>query len=155
MTVLPVAIVSIGAAVLACLMFFITADVVLRYVFAKPIAGSFELVELSMMLIVFLGIAYTYVKKGHISIDLVVSVFPPRARIIADAAICFIGFAVTALMTRQIFLLAMNDMAKGQVTSTLGIPIYPARFVAALGMAVFCLALLIDFLGYLVRGAKK
>ena len=146
---------SVGGATLACLMFVITADVILRYIFARPIAGSFELVEISMILIIFLGLANTYVNKGHIGVDLVVSSFPRKARLANDIITCFIGFAVTALMARQIFLVAVNDLAAGQVTSTLGIPIYPARFMAGLGMAVFSFVYLMDFAGYLIRGTKK
>jgi TRAP-type C4-dicarboxylate transport system permease small subunit len=146
---------SIGALTLACLMFLIATDVILRYIFSRPIAGSFELVEIAMMLIVFLGLSNTYVNKGHISVDLIVSGFSKKARSISDAINAFIGFAVTALMTRQMFLLAIENWNRGQVTSTLGIPLHPARFLAAFGMAMFSLVFLYDVVGYFIKGVKR
>jgi TRAP-type C4-dicarboxylate transport system permease small subunit len=54
---------SVGRVILALMMLLITVDVVLRYFLNRPIKGSYELVEFMLVLLVYLGLAYTSYPK--------------------------------------------------------------------------------------------
>ena len=63
---------KIGLAILLLMMFLTVGDVLGRYFFAMPIPGTFEVTNFMLALIVFLTLGYTLVRKGHISIDLII-----------------------------------------------------------------------------------
>ena len=76
---------KVGLAILLLMMFLTVGDVVGRYFFNRPISGTFELTNFMLALVVFFAIGYTQVRRGHISIDVVVSRFSPRAQAIIDS----------------------------------------------------------------------
>ncbi len=63
---------SVGAAALAAMMLLTTVDVVLRYIFSTPITGSLEITEFLLLITVASGIAYTGIKKAHVTVDVAV-----------------------------------------------------------------------------------
>ena len=64
---------SIGRAILALMVLLITADVIMRYFLDSPIKGSYELIQIMLAMIVFLGLAFMQTQKGHVSITLLTS----------------------------------------------------------------------------------
>ena len=55
------------------LMLITTGDVIGRGFFNKPIAGTFELSEYMLAIIILLGAAYTQQVKGHVAVDFLTS----------------------------------------------------------------------------------
>jgi TRAP-type C4-dicarboxylate transport system permease small subunit len=60
------------------------ADVLLRYFFDKPIKGVYSITEVMLIMVVFLGLAYTQSEKGHVSIDVITSRLSSRTRLVWD-----------------------------------------------------------------------
>lgn len=88
-----------GAAVVAIfVMLFVGAEVTLRYAFDSPIPGHLELSELLMPIIVFLGLSYTQATHGHVGMDLVLDMLPPRPRRRAYMATLLISIFVCAVL---------------------------------------------------------
>lgn len=56
----------IGQSILALMALLITLDVILRYFFSRPIKGSYELIEFMMVMLVFLGLAYTQTDRKSV-----------------------------------------------------------------------------------------
>ena len=146
---------SVGAIVLAMMMFLIAGDVTLRYCFRSPITGSVELVELMMVVVVFLAIAYTASQKGHVAIELVVSHFPQRAQAIIDIFTCFLSLGLIALIIWRSVVRANSVLLANHVSAVLSIPIYPFVFIIALGCALLAIVLLANLLDALARAVKK
>lgn len=136
---------SVGLGVLAVMMFLTAFDVILRYVFNKPIMGSFELTEYMMAIVVAFSLAYCYVVKGHVTVDLVVGRFSQRIQAIIDSVTGFIGFGMFCLITWQSGLQTIIQRGSGLTSAVLLIPAFPFVAVVALGSAVLALAVLASF----------
>jgi TRAP-type C4-dicarboxylate transport system permease small subunit len=68
-----------AAAVFLCAMMMVTvADVVLRSLVKYPIFGTFDLVELFLVTLIFLGLPETFRREEHVVVDLVDHLAPQR-----------------------------------------------------------------------------
>jgi TRAP-type C4-dicarboxylate transport system permease small subunit len=92
---------------LLAMMLLTTTDVFLRHFFDNPILGSIELVELLMVSVAGLSLAWCTLKSGHIRVDILISMFSKKTNRILDivnfvftAGIC--GFMVPSLIWRYI-----------------------------------------------------
>lgn len=126
--------------------FFIAADVVLRYLFNKPILGGSEVVGLLMVIAVSTGLVYTGSKDGHISITLVFVRLSKRIQTIIVPCIYFLSLCLFGLMSWRSVVQGLKWQAENPVTQTLSIPYFPFSYLIAFACAVFCLVLLIKFL---------
>ena len=60
---------------LLAMMLLTTTDVFFRFFFDSPILGSIELVEILMVTVAGLSLAWCTLKSGHIRVDLLISMF--------------------------------------------------------------------------------
>lgn len=146
--------VTVAAASLVVMMMLTVADTILRYVFNQPILGAFELTEFMIILLVFFGLAYTQQTKGHVSIDLVADRLPRTAQGIMGLITSLLATGFISLMVWRQIVYAERLSNMNQVSRELGLPISPFVVCAAVGTAVFCLALLVDVV-YSARAVKK
>ena len=145
----------VAAAVLAVMMFLTFTDVSMRYVFSRPILGSYDITECMMAIVIGFGIVYCAVLKGHISIELVVSRFPQRTQAIIDSITCLIGLGLFSIITWQCALLAGEHFESGLGTYVLVIPVFPFVGVVALGSAIFTLVLLTHLVEFLSKAVRQ
>ncbi|MFC1533037.1 TRAP transporter small permease [Thermodesulfobacteriota bacterium] len=141
----------IGTTVLLLMMVLVVIDVSLRYVLNRPIPGIPELIEFAMICVGFLGIAWCAVRKGHVSVDLVVNHFSKKVQAGFDILAHLIGLVVFSLLSWQGFLQADQMRRIANASRTLHVPTYPFYFVLAIGCSVLCLVLLVD----LIQSFKK
>jgi len=147
----------VGVAVLALMMFLTTADVILRYIFHKPIDGSLELTEFMMVVLVAFTLAYTAVNKGHITVDVVTERFRPRVRAVFNSINSLISLGVFVLIAWRSIAYAEMMRAGHDVSSSLAIPIYPFVYLVAVGSIIICLVFIYNFfeqLSKVVAGAR-
>ena len=92
---------------LVAMMLMTTADVILRYLFDRPILGSMEMTELLMVTIAGLSLAWCTLKSGHIRVDIITSMFSKKTNrridivnYVITAALC--AFIAPALIGRYI-----------------------------------------------------
>lgn len=141
----------LGQAILVVMMLFTAADVLLRYVFNKPITGGIELTEFMMAIVVAIALAYTAVRKGHIATDFVILKLPPRTGAVINSVTCLASIGVFALITWWSLIYAGNLRASEAVSSNWYIPVYPFVYIFALGSAVICLILILNLVQYLAQ----
>ena len=146
---------SVGIGVLAVLMFLTAGDVTLRYVFNRPITGTFDITQFMMAILVSFGLAYCAVKKGHVRVDLVVSHFSKRAQTIIDAITGLFGLGLFSLITWQAAVNMKELWGSGLTSSVLLTPVFPFAGLVALGSACLTLVLLSDFLNFLSEAVKR
>ena len=141
----------IGVGFLAVMMFMTGVDVVMRYIFNRPISGAYELTELMMVILVFFGLAYTQMEKEHVAVDLVYTRFAPKMKTIANCVSYFLCMGLFVIMTWQSIKQAQSKWNSGLVTGTLGIPLWPFYLITAMGCLVMCFV----FIGDLFKSARK
>ena len=146
---------SVGISVLGLMMLLTAADVTLRYVFDRPIMGSFDLSEYMMAIVVAFGLAYCAVMKGHVKVELVVSRLPQRAQAIIDTITGLLGLGLFSLITWQCFMHMKLLFASGLTSTVLLIPVFPFVAMVGLGSALLTLVLLTDFLDFLSQAVKR
>lgn len=139
-----------GCFVLAVMMFFTAADVMGRYFFNRPILGSFEIQAFLMAIVVGFSLAICGVNKGHISVDIVLSLLPKRVRAVMDLISDLVSISFMVFVTWQTFHYMVILYQTHNVASTIPIPSWPFALASALGMTVFSLVLLRDccYIGY-------
>lgn len=121
------------------------ANIVFR-LFWVPINGTYELMGFSGALLTAFALAYTQVKKGHIAVDVLVNVFPPKMRWVLAAinnGMCFVFFILAGW---QLAIKANTLRTTGELTETLRIIYYPFIYAVSLGCGVLALILLTDLL---------
>jgi len=131
-----------SGAVMILLVLVTVTDVVMRYVFNKPLASAWEFTEFSMALIVFLGIAYCGWTGGHIAVDVFSRWLDRPSLRYLPAILSFIGAALFALIAYRATLETITTF--DQVSNMLRWPFYPFRFTVAACSAIFALVLLIQ-----------
>ncbi|HEY7085835.1 MAG TPA: TRAP transporter small permease subunit [Hyphomicrobiaceae bacterium] len=87
-----------SAAVVLFVMFFVGAEVLMRYAFNSPIPGHLELSELMGPIIVFLGLSYTQATHGHVGMDLVLDMLSPQPRRLALMGTLFISIFICSVL---------------------------------------------------------
>ena len=138
--VLWIAELALGLAALA-----VIVNVLGRYVFRMPLRGSVEIVQLLLVVIVYFSLAYTEVRKGHVTMNEVVDHFPRRIRGILMSVMYFASAAFMFLMGWRSWDLAVEHTQPiFRVTDVLHLPIAPVVFVMAIGMVMFGLELLLN-----------
>lgn len=127
---------------LALMMFLTFSDVLLRYLFNKPILGSAELIEFLMAIVVPFSIAYCAHERSHISVELIVERFSLKTRKVLDCVINLLMLCLFMIASWQ-SLLYLIDEAHSRLTSqVLYIPVYPFIGTVAFAFLVFSLILL-------------
>lgn len=141
----------ISAVVLGLMMCLTAVDVVLRYCFNKPLGWSYEITEVLLVFIVFSGLLYVQVNKGHVRVDILVSRLPAKSKSIVEAIVTIISFVLVSLMAWQTFMAAQVQMESKLTTGILRMPIFPFVVVAACGIVMLCLGFLKDIIDLLTK----
>jgi len=149
----PVSQVAIRMAlgVLAVMMFLTVLDVCLRYLFNRPLPGTYEITEFMMVVTVFFAVAYTQIQKGHVRVELLVSRLPPKAQAVIDSSVSFLSLGLLSLITWQSFIMAKAQMANELTSTILRVPVFPFVLVVVFGCGLLSLVLLENFLSSLTR----
>jgi TRAP-type C4-dicarboxylate transport system permease small subunit len=119
------------------------ADVFSRHVFGKAIAGVFELSEVLMVVLVFLGLGFAQEEKSHIRAELLLSHLSARARRGFDLFAQVLSFLFWGVLLTQCTLKAIESFTTGEYKEGLmKFPMWPARWAIAAGLLLICLQLL-------------
>ena len=133
-----------GGVVLLGLMGLVAFDVVMRYVLRIPFLGAYEMTELAMALIVFLGLPYCAATQGHVAVDVLAPVLDRPALRWLNALLPLAAAALTAVMAYQSVLYAYESRSRGEATNMLRIDLFPFQLVAAASLALFSAVLLVQ-----------
>lgn len=142
----------IASVFLGFAMMLMVGEITGRYVFSKPIPGSYEMVSMAMGVLTTIGFAFALEKNLHIRVTLVEGRLSPRGRQLMQLYINLVGFLVMGVLVWQ-FLLAANDSLSvlEHTPGRLKIPQYPIKFMLAFAALLFGVGYLIHF----IEGLRK
>ena len=121
----------LAAVIMAILALLTFADVGARYLFNRPFNFSVEITELSMGLIVYLGIGLTTHENGHVRVDMVTLRLGERVRAMVEALTSLIALGFLAVMIWRLWLRALVLYEKHDVSQVLHLPFWPVAFAMA------------------------
>ena len=84
---------------LCCCVVLVNANVLMRYFFHAPITWSEEIVTSLFVWTVFIGSAYAHRKHSHLGVDVLVNLFPPKAREILQDVMSIVELIVLIMLT--------------------------------------------------------
>jgi TRAP-type C4-dicarboxylate transport system permease small subunit len=134
-----------ASAAVALMIVSTTLDTTLRYTFNFPLAGVFELNEVLLVMVIFLGISWTQMERGHTRVVLLMRRLPIRRAIKMDIIcwiLCILFLGIMGFQSGREALRAyqINEFRWGAVQ----MPIWWAKALVPLGCWLTCLQLLID-----------
>lgn len=136
----------IGTAALLILGIVIFAAVVARQ-FRISIVGAEETAQLLLVFMVFLAMTVTQSQGGHVRMEALVTLLPPRARKITDVGSLLICLGMSLLILYGTTLDAWAAYRDGEYQyGTVQFPLWPAKAAISAGMLVFCTHLLLELL---------
>lgn len=136
---------------------FITAiwifgDVLGRFIFNQPIPGTTELVKTAILAIVFLGVAYTLKKDGHIRATVLVRYLSPKVRAWFEIFGCLIGILIFILLAVYGWEAAIKAWRVKEFEGVqLRVPTYPSRFIMVLGSVLMSIQYTINLVQNIIQ----
>ena len=134
----------LSAVVLFLLMFYVTAEVVMRYLFNHPLAGHLEATQLFIAPAVFLALSWVQARRGHVGMDLLHERLPPRARAAVDCLTLSVALAAFAVIGWFSWESARLAWEMGDVTPTAYLQTWWSKLSVPVGIALLCVRLLIQ-----------
>lgn len=121
-------------------------DVVRRLVTGRSIPGSFELVESLVTCIVFLGLAQAERAGANVRVTLVTDNVPQKAAVVLRSVGGIVMVAITAWFAYATWIAGLDSFRTGEFSDGIvHFPLWPARFVVALGFTALLLVVLANF----------
>lgn len=126
-------------ALVACILLFammiiVFIDVLGRYLFLAPLPAAYELVSLIMPATIFCALPLTMLREGHVTVDLLDALIPPRLETLQRVVVNLISTGALALVAWRLWVRSIDQAEYGEITDALFLPLWP--FSA--GMSVLC-----------------
>ena len=121
-----------ASAILFAMMLLTVVDVVLRYVFNRPIASAFELTELMLVVLIFAGLPLVSLANEHAVMDFIDRLFGARGQRRFEALVHALSAAFMFLLTWLVWLKADKVWAYRDATDVLRVVYGPFVYFMAI-----------------------
>ena len=119
-------------------------DILGRWLFNSPVAGTVETIPLLLVIVVYLGFAHAQHLGDHIAVDLVHSRLGARSQHVLSIFSHVFSLVVLGLVTWQLWKYAGVQQRGGYATAVIEWPIHWFVRIATLGSALLWLATLAE-----------
>ncbi|WP_407495678.1 TRAP transporter small permease [Pseudooceanicola sp. MF1-13] len=133
----------IGSICLIGIVTIVTGGVVMRYVFAAPILGTNEIVQLTAVALVMSALPYCTIRNEHVAVDVFDAYLGNIGRLIGDIISRGLSGFIFAILSHRAALKALDAWEWGDATNMLQMPIWPfyAMISVGAGLCVIVFAL--------------
>jgi TRAP-type C4-dicarboxylate transport system permease small subunit len=114
-----------ASAILFCMMTLTFVDVVLRYVFNRPLRGGFEVTELLLLVLIFAGLPLVTHANEHVTMDLIDRWLSARVRSLWSRVMEAVSAALMFVLTWFMWIKATRIAGYGDTTDVLRIAVGP------------------------------
>lgn len=132
-----------------------TVDVVGRYLFNKPILGTFEIFEILLPAIVLLGLGATQQNNAHVKLELLVSRLSFRKRTVLNLVTNGLALSISVLILWRGWVLATVYQRIGRTIPTIEVPMFLPQLLVPLGAFMLILVLIFQMLQSIVQLSKR
>lgn len=131
----------VAATALVVMVLAIVVDVAMANLFNQPISGVFDLVETTLVILVFMGFPVTFLRNGHIAVDVIDHFVSPAvvARLKWLAAVVSMLFLL--FFAWQMASPALDAFKFGERKQELGLPLWVLWVPMILGFVLSAVAL--------------
>jgi C4-dicarboxylate transporter, DctQ subunit len=124
------------------MMLLTCCDVFLRYLFNRPIVGSYDLVALLGSVVIAFSIPQTTLNRGHVIMEALTAKLSPGAQKIFAVITGCIGIVTFVIFAWNLFVYGNILLSSGEVFPTLRLPIFYPAYAIACCCVLECLVLL-------------
>jgi TRAP-type C4-dicarboxylate transport system permease small subunit len=138
---------NIIAGIAVTFMMLLTVTDVLLRAGGHPIIGTFEVVALSLALVIGFAIPQVSLDRGHVAMDFLLEKLTKRGKDVMNTFTRVLGLIFFAFIGFNLFNVAARFHASGEVSPTIKLPFYPVAY----GVGVCCLLECFVFIFDIVR----
>ena len=143
-----------AAGFLAVVTLLVFVSVFLRYFFAWSIPDSYDFTRLLLGILIFWGMAVASYRGDHISVDLLWSVVPSRAKRMMDVFSALVTLVAMAVFAWMFTIKVLSTRADNVGTFDLRQPVWIYYFIAWIGLASSVLLLAVRTVRLIFRPEK-
>jgi TRAP-type C4-dicarboxylate transport system permease small subunit len=136
----------IGGAALTFMMFLTVADVLMR-AGGHPILGTYEIVGLSLALVIGFGIPKVSMDRGHVFMEFLVERMPSRWRAVMNTFTRILCIILFIIIGYNLFSVGNEFHTSGEVSPTLKLPFFPVAY----GVGVCCFIEVLVFVNDIIK----
>ena len=137
------------------LVFFISADVILRYFFNMPIPGTHEISRLTLAWICFLGVFYGFTVDAHVRVTLITSRFPKK-RPLFEVIACAFGLLIFGFLSYDSIFYFWDSWINREVyPAQIPVPHWLAKLATPVGAIFIFLTLFTSMISHLANLSSK
>jgi len=133
----------IGGAALTFMMFLTVADVILR-AGGRPILGVYELVALSLAIVIGFTIPKVSLDRGHVYMEILLDKLSKRNKAIMNTLTRILCTFLFVIIGYNLFLIGHEFHTSGEVSSTLKLPFFPIAYFVGVCCFIECFVFLFD-----------
>lgn len=145
LTVVTTVLDKIGGTALTLMMLLTVTDVLLR-AFGHPIIGTYEIVGLSMALVIGLTIPKVSLDRGNIQVEVLLDRLPKGRRAVLNTCTRLLAILLFLLVGYNLITVGNEIHMSGEVSPTLRIPAYPLAYAVAIACFIECCVFLLQII---------
>lgn len=133
----------IAGTALTFMMFLTVADVLMR-AGGRPILGAYELVSLSLAVVIGFSIPQVSLDRGHVYMEFILEMLSERHRALLNTftrVLCIILFVIIGY---NLFLIGSEFRTSGEISSTLKLPFFPIAYCVGICCFIECLVFMLE-----------
>lgn len=128
-----------------------TCDVMGRYLFNKPILGTFEIFEILLPAIVLLGLGYTQGNKAHVRVEILLSRLSFRKQTVLNFVTNALALFISVLILWRGWVLTTVYWRMGRTIPTIDVPMFLPQLLVPLGALMLILVLIVQMIQYILQ----
>lgn len=90
---------AVTGTIIVLVMVAVCVNVIMRYVFNRPITGVEEITEYLLLYVTFIGTAWLLREGGHVRVDILLNRVKPRTRVFLGVVSSLIGVLICGVLT--------------------------------------------------------
>lgn len=137
-------ILNIIAGIALTFMMFLTVSDILMRSGGHPILGTYEIVSLSLAIVIGFSIPQVSLERGHVYMEIVLNRLSRNSRNVLNTLTRLLCIMLFIIIGYNLFLVGNEFRASGEVSSTLKIPFYPIAYGVGASCFIECIVFIFD-----------